>query len=272
MDSRLDQPNIESKRLVMAKEKHNSELRPGGALKRFASYFEKISYSRSKSEAFLDFIDYAVLMLNINKEPADFAKLESKYKTKEEHILFYQMFELMAIASTNFNDALGDLFMELVSHGNNGQFFTPMDISDMMAIMSFSGQEVEDGQSVCDPACGSGRTLLSAAKINRNLKFYASDIDITCVKMTLINFVLNSMVGEIVHMNALTLEHWRTYSVRKILDPKSNHFLPYYYESAHNPFLVKRLAEASGNIKDNVNVEPEPIELRVGKKGQFFLF
>lgn len=53
--------------------------------------------------------------------------------------------------------------MEYVSHGHNGQFFTPMIIGDFMA-KAVATDEIQPGQSVCDPSCGSGQLLLSAAK------------------------------------------------------------------------------------------------------------
>ncbi|WP_313515608.1 hypothetical protein [Sphingobacterium sp.] len=56
----------------MKKDKPIKQLRPEEAQKQFASYFEKIAYRRTVSEVFTDFIDYTVLMLNINKKAADF--------------------------------------------------------------------------------------------------------------------------------------------------------------------------------------------------------
>ncbi len=181
------------------------------------------------------------------------------------------MFELMATASFDFTDALGDLFMDLVSHGHNGQFFTPQPICDMMSIMTIAPDQLEDGKSVLDCACGSGRMLLAAAKRNRNLKFYGSDLDLTCVKMTLINMVLNTMVGEVAHMDALTLQHFKTYSVRKVYDPGTNHYLPYYYESNANPFIIQKIKES--NVKASNEFKSDPIEeLLINKKGQILLF
>ena len=50
-------------------------------------------------------------------------------------------------------------------------------VCDMMSIMS--AYTFEDGQKVLDPACGSGRMLLSAAKCNRFALFYVANLDAT---------------------------------------------------------------------------------------------
>lgn len=49
--------------------------------------------------------------------------------------LFVQMFYRVSEYSEGFCDVLGDMFMECVSHGNNGQFFTPIHVADLMACM-----------------------------------------------------------------------------------------------------------------------------------------
>ena len=112
------------------------------------------------------------------------------------------------------HDALGDLFMEYLSFGKNGQFFTPQPICDMMAIMSFT-EEPKNGQTVCDPACGSGRLLLGAEKRNRELRFYGSDVDLLCVKMTVLNLALNNLRGEIVWGNPLSLEVYGSFIIER---------------------------------------------------------
>lgn len=122
--------------------------------------------------------------------------------------------EIMENGGQGMYDALGDLFMEYLSFGKNGQFFTPQPICDMMAIMSFT-EKPKNGQTVCDPACGSGRLLLGAAKQNRELRFYGSDVDLLCVKMTVLNLALNNLVGEIVWGNPLTLEVWASFNIRR---------------------------------------------------------
>ena len=121
--------------------------------------------------------------------------------------------EIMENGGQGMYDALGDLFMEYLSFGKNGQFFTPQPICDAMCLMTLGNPE--DGKTVCDPTCGSGRMLLGAAKINRKMIFFGSDVDLLCVKMTVLNLALNNLVGEIVWGNPLTLEVWASFHIRR---------------------------------------------------------
>ena len=67
------------------------------------------------------------------------------------------------------HDVLGDLYMELnFGSKNNAQFFTPSEISNLMAEICDSKIEniiAEKGFiTVADPACGAGSTLLAKVK------------------------------------------------------------------------------------------------------------
>ena len=108
-----------------------------------------------------------------------------------------------------------------------GQYFTPEHVTDFMAQINM-GPDSKAGQTVLDPACGSGRTLLSAAKINRFLHFYGADLDPICCKMALYNMILNSLTGEIAHMNSLSNEFHRGYRIQtQLID---GYHIPYFTE------------------------------------------
>ena len=117
-----------------------------------------------------------------------------------------------------YYDTLGKLFMTKVSYNNskgrNDQYFTPQYICDLM-VQFQNGKTLKDGQLVNDPTCGSSRFLLSMAKINPNLFFCGSDIDHLCVKMSVVNLIINGLEGEIVWGNPLTFEGWKTYQIKK---------------------------------------------------------
>jgi methylase of polypeptide subunit release factors len=196
--------------------------KPGNSQKEFIKLFERLAYTQSYSTVFTDFLDYALLMMRWDKTEKDFEELERRWTKKEDHAAFAQLLELYLIMAedggSGCTDPLGDLFMELISHGRNGQFFTPMEICVMLA-HQIVGKDAEDGKTVYDPACGSGRTLLAAARINRNLKFYGADIDITCCKMTVLNMIVNQMEGEVAWMDSLRWDHWKSWHLKKIMAP-----------------------------------------------------
>ena len=97
----------------------------------------------------------------------------------------------------------------------------------MMAVISVGNDSVPR-QTVCDCACGSGKMLLAAAKINRHLHLYGADLDITCCKMALLNMLLNSITGEIAHMNSLSNDFYTGYKVATVLIDGFHY--PYYKE------------------------------------------
>lgn len=103
-----------------------------------------------------------------------------------------------------YSDIPGEFFTQYITKGQNGQFFTPEPICQFMAKITFDDRTT--GKRVLDPACGSGRTLLSAAKTNYRNYFFGADNDITCAKMATLNFFLNGLKGEVSWMNSLSNE------------------------------------------------------------------
>lgn len=171
---------------------------------------DQLVYSKSYNDVFKDLIDLALFPMIIHDHGQLARNPLPEYK-QEDQSKFTRILELMGNEMDDYTDALGDIFMEFLSFGKNGQFFTPQPICDMMAKMTI--QDSSDGHTVCDCACGSGRTLLAAAKINRNMIFYGNDIDLTCVKMTVINLAFNSLRGEVHWMNTLTLDHYGSFKI-----------------------------------------------------------
>lgn len=182
--------------------------------KDFMTLFDRLSRVHSCVEVFKDFLDVFLFVLSCGKYREDYVRIDKLYDEQEKRT-FMQMVQVVADHSEGFCDILGEVFMEYISHGHNGQFFTPQHVSDLMAGVTCAG--IRPGQSVYDPTCGSGRMLLSAVKSlslthpNGRIFCYGSDIDLTCVKMATINMLMNSIPGEIAWMNTLTLEHWKSF-------------------------------------------------------------
>jgi len=109
-------------------------------------------------------------------------------------------------------DCLGEFFQQRLSRGKHGQFFTPEHVCDFMAQINMD-KDTTVGKTIMDPCCGSGRMLLSAAKVNRSNYFYGADIDERLAKITAINFCLNGLQGEVAWMDSLSMTHWGGYSI-----------------------------------------------------------
>ena len=110
-------------------------------------------------------------------------------------------------------DVLGNIFQGAITYGENGQFFTPDAVCDLMAAITVPADRTDAPKSVCDPACGSGRQLLSVAKRQPHWELIGQDIDHRAVMMTAINLGLNGLRGWAVHQNTLTLEVHRVYKI-----------------------------------------------------------
>lgn len=110
-------------------------------------------------------------------------------------------------------DILGQIFMECITCGENGQFYTPSHITDFMAKIAMGDQETKT--TVNDPCCGSGRFLISASKENPEAILYGTDIGIRCSKMAVINMFLFDLNAEIYWGNSLSLELWKRWIIRK---------------------------------------------------------
>lgn len=171
-------------------------------LTKLKSIFSKLTYTCSKEKAFTEILDFLLVpfqYFDTNEELTSHHQFLTTHKHKS---LITEFFVELGELNEGFKDPLGEFFMSEISHGHMGQYFTPEPICDMMAMMTNS--ELENGQTILDPACGSGRFLLSAAKMNRNAMFFGADLDPNCCKMALLNLLLNSLTGEIAHMDSLS--------------------------------------------------------------------
>lgn len=209
--------NIEPEKVERCKSKQSNTKKipttSEQAMNDFSRSFSDFAYKHGQSNAFIDFLDYALLAMKWWEPNRDFSYFEKKYG--DLYPRFADMLISLSEVSDNcgegFSDALGDLFMELVSGGRNGQFFTPENICEMMSEMIIP--EIENNKSILDPACGSGRMLLAAAKRNRNAFFFGCDNDVTCCKMAVINLILNTLQGEIALMNSLSMDYTKSWEV-----------------------------------------------------------
>lgn len=93
----------------------------------------------------------------------------------------------------SFGDYLGDMYMEIEAGNKNaGQYFTPYDVSRLIAEVTISEPADKDKPiTLCEPCCGSGGMALAAAEVLQNYGFnyadkllvVANDIDRHCVLM-----------------------------------------------------------------------------------------
>lgn len=173
--------------------------------KTFSQIIEQVARRNSIATVFSDFLEMAVCALSMGAKEDRYLEIVRRYEKPDAYRMaeaFGAMVNEMDNCGEGLHDMLGDFFMEHISHGHNGQFFTPEPICEMMARMTIA--EIVPGQKIQDCAVGSGRTLLAAAKINRQARFFGADVDRNCCLMCLINLCLNGLCGEVAWLDSLS--------------------------------------------------------------------
>ena len=66
-----------------------------------------------------------------------------------------------------------------------------------------------------DPACGSGRTLISTSKVNSNMRFVGVDLSPDCAKMTALNMWLFDLDADVYCGDSLTMKMSWVWRIRK---------------------------------------------------------
>lgn len=133
--------------------------------------------------------------------------------------------ELRAGMQQTAADLLGVVYETYgLSSDSFGQYFTPHNVSEMMAEMQLDdldGEQVRqrreagDPVTVKDPACGSGRLLVMAAKEYPGAVYYGVDKSETCAKMTALNLCLFNADGFVIHGDGLTMDAYQTWATQR---------------------------------------------------------
>jgi type I restriction-modification system DNA methylase subunit len=139
------------------------------------------------------------------------------YKRDEKRADEYQRNFALALSAwmkclnEDYRDYLGEIYEERVSLGQHGQFFTPEPICAMMVQMTHA----PEAKSFSDPACGSGRTLLAATRMNHEGYFQGIDLDPRCVRMTAMNLLCRNVNAHVIQANTLELKAVGGYQIER---------------------------------------------------------
>ncbi|WP_369050203.1 N-6 DNA methylase [Burkholderia gladioli] len=181
-------------------------------------------------QVFSDFIECAALAISNRADLSQFEAREARYL---EVIKPYQADEIRAFSEMlanlmlafldlskmgEFGDVLGSLYMRLeLGSARAGQFFTPYNVSRMMAAMQVGdGTDIRAREfvTVSDPACGAGGMIIAFADAARSVGLdhracmHATciDIDIRCVHMAYVQLSLLDLPAVVIHGNSLANE------------------------------------------------------------------
>jgi type I restriction-modification system DNA methylase subunit len=175
-------------------------------------------------QVFDDWIGLMFYALQRNDE--EYLKIVRRYrnerpKGEREIDHFCNAFGLLMKKMSETNqELLGEIYMQWeVANKYTGQFFTPWHVAEFMArILNQKG-----GESIYEPACGSGVMLIAACKTMTNEQldkavFVGQDIDFTCVMMCALNLTFFNLNGYAIWGNTLAGERQRIFrTVRSYL-------------------------------------------------------
>lgn len=124
------------------------------------------------------------------------------------------IFEKLNLSSNQAedDDLLGDAYEYLMRHfatesgKSKGQFYTPAEVSRIMAKIIGINADCPSSTSVYDPTCGSGSLLLkAAAQANNQISLYGQEKDVATASLARMNMILhNNETAEINTGNTLS--------------------------------------------------------------------
>jgi type I restriction enzyme M protein len=115
------------------------------------------------------------------------------------------------------DDILGDAYEYLMRHfatesgKSKGQFYTPAEVSLVMAKAIGISKAMSQAQTVYDPTCGSGSLLLKAAhEAPYGVTIYGQEMDNATAALAKMNMILHdNPTAEIWQDNTLSSPHWK---------------------------------------------------------------
>ena len=120
------------------------------------------------------------------------------------------------------DDLLGDAYEYLMRHfatesgKSKGQFYTPAEVSRIMAMVIDLAKATSAGQSIHDPTCGSGSLLLKAhdeakSRTGLDLALYGQEMDNATSALARMNMVLHDCpTAEVWQANVLSSPHFKS--------------------------------------------------------------
>ncbi len=153
------------------------------------------------------------------------------------------------------DDILGDAYEYLMRHfatesgKSKGQFYTPAEVSRIMAKVIGMGDATSAKQTIHDPACGSGSLLLKAhdeakSSTGHDLTIYGQEMDNATKALAKMNMILHDCPSaEIWQDNSLSTPHFKDKGQLKTFD----------FVVANPPFSTKAWSNGFNPEEDEFN-------------------
>ena len=198
---------------------------------KLAKAIEKMDIRRGLdfNNLFEEFLDLALCPLCNNPNQRQIDLWHKMQDNGDYRSAYVEAIYAYGEAAEDYHDPLGDAFMSRISHGNIGQFFTPDDLCELMAMVI----QPEEGK-YNDPTCGAGRLLLAALKVARKEGktpwLYGEDISLTCCKMATLNLLINRARGLIRCGDQLILDRQNEthFQIERVFTPEGDCLATYW--------------------------------------------
>lgn len=217
----------------MAKVKKLPYAGKDGTEREFIKLVHDLAGYRNHREVFDDFLELAFCAIAKTTYPPgheDAEALEARYmetvkRSKPEYIR--RMPELLGILmmahgqAHGAGDFLGRVSGEIGAlNGYQGQFFTPYEVTKMMARITLDNDETraiierQGFVTMCEPACGAGGMVLAAAEVLEEMQFdpslhlfvHAVDISHTAYKMAYLQLAMRGIPAEVYLGDSIRME------------------------------------------------------------------
>lgn len=194
----------------------------------FISLFNSIARHNHRYTVFTDFVTMSAITFHnaiykLESLENEYLQIVGKYKKEEVNLFCELLGNFIQLLDVEPRDVLGSLYMELdLGNTNNGQFFTPHDLSLFLAKINY-GDELENFTkpfvTLSEPACGAGGMILAFA--NEMLKkghnpaeklwVQAIDIDRLAGFMCYLQLSLWNIPAQVIIGNTLTMKFREIY-------------------------------------------------------------
>ena len=184
--------------------------------------FDKLEGSLNKRALFEDWLDGIFCNLNSltgrdesGKEYEEFLERAHSTRTTKMVIGYNKITALLREGlRTTREDILGIVYMNITgcskSSRSFGQCFTPNSVATLMGKIVGNEDKKDKPETISDQCCGSGALSIGAledmfrnGKKKESITLYAYDIDMTCVKMALIQFSVLDYSAYVIRQNLL---------------------------------------------------------------------
>lgn len=172
-------------------------------------------------EFFRSFCLLAACALSASTREAEYLA-EAKRWSRRELDEFARLLGVLVLEAeaSPLMDILGPTYMARGGRWQQlgGEFYTPQSVSDLMAQMTVSKDDVARHVAerrpchICEPSCGSGGMILAVGKVFAEhrpwMRVTAVDVSKTAADMTFIQTTLNGIPARVIHGNSLSAECW----------------------------------------------------------------